>query len=444
MSFSAIKKDLNQSFRYKRGSIPDLMRRYTLVPLKISMLSNLTFTINNVFEGIFKNAVQQEGGILNTIQLMGDFANSVKFTNIYTEMLIEASETMPVSVLRSKAFQNNWVDYYRSYLQGLGKLDKKAIRNLEIAESVLPFYNNQATGIFKDMIEMMDRNVIGKGKDNTAFEKVMKRVFYGSKASPFYWNLQINSNLEHYSRLTMYLNATRNGYNANEALRKVINAFFDYSNKSKAEVMAETFIPFVSFFVRNTMWALEMLHETPQVLKIYSKLMTRAWGQEQITNNDYTAYLASRGRMPIGNYALDLGLPMGDALGIAAPLEGTNIPFSQQIMRKINPVIRNLTDQERPMQERLQRMPIASNIRNITTAVTAGAQGDTDLTKYLPGQLDPYYGNRNYRYYQQVRYRNPSFRQNYSYYRWNLIPNTMRSTRWRMTNLERYKQGIRY
>jgi len=444
MSFSAIKRDLDQSFRYKKGTVPDLMRKYIIMPLKSLGLLNITFTINNVIEGIFKNAVQQEGGILNSLELTGDFANAVKFTNIYNDMLAEASNVMPLNVLKSRAFQENWVTYYRSYLEALGKIDDVTARNLDIAENILPFYNNQATGIFKDMLEMMDRNVVGKGKDNSAFEKGMKRIFYGSKKSPFYWNLQVNANLEHYSRLTMYLNATRNGYNANEALRKVIGAFFDYSNKTKAEVIAETAIPFVSFFVRNTMWALEMLYETPQVLKIYSKLMTRAWGQEEISNNDYTAYLASRGRMPIGNYAVDFGLPMGDALAIAAPLEGTNIPFSQQIMRKINPVIRNLADQERPMQERLQRMPGASTVRNITTAITAGAEGDTDLNKYLPGQVDPYYGRREYPYYKQVRYRSSSFRQNYSYYRWNLIPNTLRATRWRMTNLERYKQGIRY
>jgi hypothetical protein len=202
---------------------------------------------------------------------------------------------------------------------------------------------------------------------------------------------------------------------------------------------AEFVIPFMSFPIRSFLFWEDAFFKNPRQAKFLSQLITRSWGQDVLSENEYAEYQASRGRLPIGDYSVNLGLTYMDALGAVGSVSQAPVPFSDQAFRKINPVARQLLEPSgRELPERIARLPIASQAVASRNAVTAGLAGESDLTNYFPAMFNSYYRGSFNTQYTQTRYRNSNFRRNYTYTR-SIVPNATRSIKYRMTNLDRYK-----
>ena len=439
-TYLRLQEQVGQTFKFKRNSAPDKIRRHFLMPLKSSMLFNTNFVFSNIFDAQLKNLLVQEGGMFSPDSVIGDITTARKMHQTYEEMWKLSQEVMPKKLVNYK-YQEEWLDHLKERLiqtdRWTPEIETKWITAFEVNDF---FKEKAAAGQFHEMLVSIEGSMIGKGKRNSDFENTMNVVFYGGKYSPFSWNMQLNSKVEIYSRLALHLNDTRKGLTNKESLNKVLKTHYNYTDKSKEEMYAEFVIPFMSFPIRSFLFWSDAFFANPRQAKNLSKLITRSWGQNVINDNDYAEYQAARGRLPIGDYSVNLGLTYMDAMSAMGGRENLPIPFADQALRKINPVARNLLEQsDRSTGERIGRMPIASQGLAMTGAVNAGLAGDRNLTNYAPAMLNSYYRGSFNTNFSQVRYRSSSFRTPYSYNTGNLIPNPTRSIRWRMTNLDRYR-----
>lgn len=444
-TFLKLQESLGQTFKFKRNSIPDRIRRQLLMPLKSSMLLNSNFVFSNIFDATLKNLITQEGGVFDSHSVIGSTWQARKMYKVYEEVFNDSHRVLKQILGKEKltakeVLSRDWITLYENYLKTSKNYTAEMQWKIETVKQVDMFFNSKASGgRFQEML--FGAIDIGKGRRNTTYENAINSMFYGSEYSPFAWNVKLNSKVEIYSRLGLYLNDIEKGYTKNEALNRVLKTHFNYTDKSREEMYAEFVIPFMSFPIRSFLFWEDAFFKNPRQAKFLSQLITRSWGQDVISQNEYAEYQASRGRLPIGDYSVNLGLTYMDALGAVGSVSQAPIPFSDQFVRKINPVAKQLIEpSDRTLGERVQRMPFISQGVATRNAVVAGTQGESDLTNYLPAMFNSYYrGSFNTRY-TQTRYRNAQFRQNYSYTS-NIVPNARRAIRWRMTNLDRYKSA---
>ena len=436
-TYYKLQREVGQDFKFKRNGIADKIRRHYLMPLKSLMLANANFVFSNVFDAVLKNMLRQEGGFLSPQSVLVDTVRAAKMHKNYMD-LFEDAKAVGMSYRAFKSKETIWVDTYAQHLKRMGKLTPEKQRMITEAKFVHEFLDEPAaSGQFQEMLMNVDGAFIGKGKRSSDFEKAINTIFYGK--GPLAWNMNLNSRVEIYSRLALHINDLEKGLSKNESLTKILKTHYNYIDKSKEELYAEFVIPFMSFPIRSFLFWADAFHDNPVQTKFLSKLITRSWGQQEISQNDYAKYQASRGRLPMGNYSVNLGLTWMDAMSAMGGREDFSIPFADQAWRKLNPVAKNLMDAERPMGERVSRMPGASQITAFNQATTAFQEGSTDLNRYAPSMFNPYYGRGGNRMHTQTTARHPQFRTPYSYNTGNIVPNASRSIRWRMTNLDRYK-----
>ena len=440
-TYQKMLQQFDMVFKFKEGSVPDTIRRHVLMPIKSSMLLNSAFVFTNMFDAAFKNQLVQEGGVFSPKNVIADTVTAMKMYKKYNRLWSEASDVIDLSQ-HSVRYETRWIDMYEKYLKANELWDEGMVDDFIEAKFIAEFLDNPAaTSEFATLLRNAKNNYIGTGDKKGAFENAINTVFYGHKYSPFARNMQLNSSVELYSRLGLHLNNVKKGLTPEESLTKVLNTHYNYADKSIEEMYAEFVIPFMSFPIRSFMFWSDQLFSKPDQTKFLSKLILRSWGQDELNNNDYAEYQASRGRLPIGNYAVNFGLTYLDAATIMGGAHGSPIPFSDQALRKVNPIAKQLLEpSDRAIDERLQRMPIASQLTALNTAVTAGAAGETDWSKYLPATVAPYYGNSASRQFTNTRFRSHLFREPYNYMKsGKSVSNPRQSLRYKMLNIDRYK-----
>ena len=436
-TFYKLQREVGQVFKFRRNGVADKIRRHYLMPLKSVMLANANFVFSNVFDAVLKNMLRQAGGFLSPRSVLVDTVRAAKMHKNYMD-LFEDAKAMGMDYRTFKSKETMWVDVYAEHLKRTKRLTPDKERMLVEAKVVHQFLDEPAaSGQFQEMLMNVEGAFIGKGKRTSDFEKAINTIFYGK--GPLAWNMNLNSRVEIYSRLGLYLNDVEKGLAKNESLTKILKTHYNYVDKSQEELYAEFFIPFMSFPIRSFLFWADAFHDNPVQTKFLSKLITRSWGQEAISENDYARYQAARGRLPIGDQSVNLGLTWMDAMSAMGGREDFPVPFSDQAWRKLNPVAKNLMDTERPMGERISRMPGASQITAFNQATTAIQEGQATPDNVLPSMFNPYYARGGNRVHQQTTARHPQFRKPYSYNTGNIVPNASRSIRWRMTNLDRFK-----
>jgi len=437
-TYYGLQRTLGQQFKFRRNSVPDIIRRHYIMPLKSMMLFNANFIFSNMFDAAFKNLLRQEGGVFSPDNVLIDYTTAAQMHKHYMDLFQDAQRLgIPYHRFKTKK-KESWLDMYREHLRRVGELTEEKERYITESKDVDMFLDEAAaSGQFQELLQSVEMSTIGKGRRSTQFERAINTVFYGK--GPLAWNVNLNSRVEIYSRLAMHINDLKKGLTKNESLTKILKTHYNYVDKSSEELKAEFIIPFMSFPIRSFLFWADAFHEHPVQTKFLSKLIYRSWGQEELSENDYARYQASRGRLPVGDYSVNFGLTWLDSMSIMGAREDVPVPFSDQAIRKINPVLKNLMDTEREMPERIQRMPGGSQITAFGQSIQAAQQGSAKPSKHLPTMFTPYYqGSANVTHFNTAR-RHPQFSEPYSYNRGNLVPNASRSIRWRMTNLDRYK-----
>lgn len=416
--FNNIAKNLMQNFKFEEGSAGDIFRRFMLMPMKATALLTSVFTVNNAVDITFKNLVSQSGGIFSPQTVLKDMVRAAKFRSIWYDEFYEMHKVISFGVYKQD-IAKKWIDHYIDYIKKEGTLTGDALKDklerLEIARFVDGFSKESAAmSEAHEMLVKMKEGIIGTGKKSEAYEKMLNKIFYGSKFSPFKFNMQINSEMELVGRLALHMNDLKKGLTKNESLSKIINTHFDYSMKTKAELYAEFAIPFVSYPLRSFNFWADAIFDDGNTSRVIADTVMTAWGNDELSENDYVQYQASRGNLPGGDYVWQTGFTFADAMGM--PFFGDS-PVPEQIIRKTNPFIKAAFDTERSIGERLTRVPVGSQLSNINSAFSEGEQG---FSRYLPNLVDPYYrGNFSY-LRKNYSYRNPNLSVPYSSNRSNM------------------------
>lgn len=413
-TFQQMEKMLQQKFKFKEGGIPELIRRYLLMPLKSTMLLTANFAFNNIVDINLKNLMVQEGGIFSPQSVMGDLVSASKFHKLWQDYFRMAEEVLYYGNY-GHTYKYEWVDAYKTFLHKEGKLTEEIIRDLEIVKFTNEFLETPAAASeITDLIMRAKGGHIGSGKNQSALDKIFNKTFYGSDYSPFAFNMKVNGDMEAIGRLALHINDLKKGLTVNESLNKILRTHFNYANKTKDELMLEFAVPFVSYPVRSFMFWQEAFFENPTKTKVVVDAIMFSWGTETLSENDYAEYQASRGNLPLGEHALQTGLTFMDALS-APGYSGKYGALPDQVGRKLNPIIKNLmfTEGRSPSQV-LQRMPGVSQYGNFKTAIAE----PNNVNTLFPSISSPYYNSSQTKYYHNLnmKYRNPNLSKPYSFY----------------------------
>jgi len=363
-----------------------------IMPLKVFSLTTVNFFTNNFFDINLKNVVAAEGGVLAPVSVWYDTFVAMRWHNTYTKYYNEAAELVSYSA-RKKDYAISWIDLLIEAKTKQGHtFSAKELEDLEITKFVDDFVSTPAAASEAHQMMMhMRQGIIGQGQDSLIMKAYTKGLY--GKYTPWGANLQINGWSETVGRLGLHINDIRKGLTVNESLNKILKTHFNYANKTQAEVWAEMVIPFVSYPIRSIEFWNEAFYQDAVTARTLSKAMLLAWGDE-IDDNDYAQYQMSRGNIPIGNYALQTGFTFADALTFTGMQKQTGIP--DQLVRKINPLIRNMStritpDSDLDTQDRIMRSPGLNQVKNIANVASGNAKS---LDNIFPSLVDPYYGGR--------------------------------------------------
>lgn len=410
--FQTLQKVLHQFHKFPEGTLESILRRSLLAPLKVISLFNLAFTLGNAVDITLKNVKETEGGMTQSYTLIGNTWRAMKAHSLYNDYYRRAMKELDFSLYDN--YNAEWVDAYRRLLSAKGPLSDQEKANLKMVEFVHEFLNTEAAASeVNQMLLRMSLNKIGKYKRSNAWDTMVNKIFFsklGSETSmnfnPFSANLQLNGWLEVVGRMGLHLDDLEKGLTKNESLAKILKTHFNYSNKSHAEMYAEFIIPFISYPLRSFEYWSEALFEKGVETRLMFKSLEVAWGDE-LDDNAYAQYQMSRGNIPVGNIALQTGFTFMDAMQMSN-VSGEYGPLPDQLMRKVNPIIKNMiTDPafgKVSQSEGLSRMPIYSHGRKALNIPTAFEKGT--VTDLFPAITDPYYRGSFNNNYANFSYRN--------------------------------------
>jgi hypothetical protein len=412
--FQTIQKVLHQFKKFPEGTIESILRKSLLAPLKVVSLFNFAFTLGNSVDITLKNMKATEGGMTQSYTLIQNTWRAMRMHKIYTNHYRKALDVLDFSIYDN--YSKQWIEGYERFLRRKGELSSDVLRDLEIIKQVDEFLGTEAAASeVNQMLLRMSLDKIGKGQSTNKWDKAMTKIFFsklngpkGLNLNPFSANLELNGRLEIIGRLGLHLDDLEKGLTKNESLAKILRTHFNYSNKTTAEMYAEFMVPFISYPLRSFEYWSEALFESGIETRAMLKVLDTAWGDE-LEDNSYAQYQMSRGNLPIGNTALQTGFTFMDAMQMSN-VSGDYGVLPDQLMRKINPVIKNLvTDpafKKVTPQEGLQRMPVYSNIKKLANVPTAFQQGD--VTEMFPAIADPYYKGSFNTTRMNFQYRNPN------------------------------------
>jgi hypothetical protein len=64
-------------------------------------------------------------------------------------------------------------------------------------------------------------------------------------------------------------------------INKAIKAHFDYSTKSKAAIIGEVFIPFLTFPLNNLSYWVETAVDSPNIMKLLMDMQNVSWNSDE-------------------------------------------------------------------------------------------------------------------------------------------------------------------
>ncbi|NCD00073.1 MAG: hypothetical protein EOL95_10285, partial [Bacteroidia bacterium] len=225
-------------------------REYVVSTYKTLYLTSLGFLFRNGLDIVTKNTATMGGGPLT-------IPSTIKYN--------------------MKAFKM-WSDYSRVIGDILSGPDARLTSDIidayfrthpELSREVFEFVHRYATsagsaGMAQAQQELVKNFNMSKHSVQT---NLYKKVLYENALVK---NLMsANGYIEHSGRLGLLLQSIEEGKVFDDAIQDVVRTHFDYSNLSYAELIAESFIPFITFPIRNldywagaikgNMWMVELM-----------------------------------------------------------------------------------------------------------------------------------------------------------------------------------------
>ena len=257
-------------------------------------------------------------------------------------------------------------------------------------------------------------NLIGNDAKDNAIDKLYKKVLFSefgmSDKNPLrvitpYYNLSLNSDIETINRLALHLDLLDKGFTESKAFDRVLQAHFNYGDKSELELFAELFFPFISFPVRTALFWDEMMDEHPQLIKVFADLVLTNWGKD--AQNQYNQTKVTKGGLRISpNVSMESGASFLDSLMFA----GNTLNVLQN--RKLNPIAgtviegaKQLMTGESNLNYRLSRLPLVSHTMAGINLVNNLSKGQVKLYDIAPSIFSKVYEENRYYYNNQERYK---------------------------------------
>lgn len=142
------------------------------------------------------------------------------------------------------------------------------------------------------MVKSIRDNIINPNTDAVESSAVRQLVDLITEKSPARFVYTFNEFIEKSARLSMFLQDLDRGSSVNDAIKNVINAHFDYSDKSLRMVYTEIVFPFLSFSYKNMEFWINTISKNPMLLGELENVFRPIFDFQSLYNPDQEAYEA--------------------------------------------------------------------------------------------------------------------------------------------------------
>ena len=294
---------------------------------KIGYLGSLGWPVRNLLDSYGKNFIENNlNGVIPLGKDMNQLFNAESVLRKYYDimnhcgipvknldeykvlysMLTDSSDEFASKYLKEiPELHKNASDAARREVQTARKLKELAERfnNLSAADKQILKKNVLSPEMFE-----LTHKFIFNGPSSGLSRKVAEHFYAGAKQvdnsvkgidklhkfiledTPVQYIFDTNQIIEQAARFNRYLNELQRGSSIDTAARKVIEAHFDYSDRSLLMLYLDIIFPFMSFSFKNlTYWA-DRLSKMPGLARIASDLLESIMNYDSLFNPDYEAY----------------------------------------------------------------------------------------------------------------------------------------------------------
>lgn len=262
---------------------------------KAGYLASLGTIFRNAFSGVLNNyfTMDQPAGFPKTVkhwfQSLRDYYNYMSIIQDNTDDIIRifnVRNTARQTTLLKELFNNKQI----------------TSMSAEYFREMHSFMQHQASGgLSEDLLKAM--HIISDAAEDAdpKFAKEYYKVLYSLLLVKQLGNL--NNIVEHASRWSLYTMQIQNGATVNEAISAVIRTHFDYADKTYAQTIAEIFVPFMSFSMKNLEFYANLIEDCTWVLPVVRDFMTPIWNFDSMTAADEQLYESYDRHMELSDYA---------------------------------------------------------------------------------------------------------------------------------------------
>ena len=262
---------------------------------KAGYLASLGTIFRNAFSGVMNNyfTMDQPAGFPKTVkhwfQSLRDYYNYMSIVQENTDDIIRifnVRNTARQTTLLKELFTNKQI----------------TSMSAEYFKEMHSFMQHQASGgLSEDLLKAM--HIISDAAEDAdpKFAKEYYKVLYSLPLVKQLGNL--NNIVEHASRWSLYTMQIQNGATVNEAISAVIRTHFDYADKTYAQTIAEIFVPFMTFSMKNLEFYANLIEDCTWVLPVVRDFMTPIWDFDSMTAADEQLYESYDRHMELSDYA---------------------------------------------------------------------------------------------------------------------------------------------
>lgn len=287
----------------------------------VGMLGATGFIVRNLIDSNYKNRWALDGVVSlpkqikhlwNTYHLIAKYNDLGK---IYSSALGKYfTSDLDYSVLYHYVKNFSDPDIAQTILKNYdAKLEKQVLKRLNALQSAEALNEATIKQLQKNLLEPelfdvvnmfiqhgpsvgLSRSIYNNIASMKADKKVVDRMinFYTNGPAKLVFNA--NDMVEQSARLSLFLQRLDMGDGINDALAKVIQTHFDYSDKTLAMLYAEIIFPFMSFSYKNMNFWLETLNKNPMLSRELENILRTCFdyqslwepNQEVYENYDYS------------------------------------------------------------------------------------------------------------------------------------------------------------
>ena len=301
---------------------------------KIGYLGSVGWPIRNIIDSAYKNHVDDMANNTSIPRALSDTFEGINVVMKYDTLMVRVNKLF-------KQFNNgdslrNYSDYlvlyhyfkdtpeqFQKYIGADIDLSIDSLKVLVPEEAwklQLDYKNKARRRTIAAQLEKLDPSAIELIKNNllepemfdlvhnfikngpsAGLSRKLQEQLYGSaetkhlldlitKQTGIKYIFDANTTIEQGARFSMYLKRLRQGDSVNKATRAVIDAHFDYADKSLAMIYAETLFPFMSFSFKNLTYWTDQLMNTPYLSRELENILRPLLAYNSLWEPDQEAY----------------------------------------------------------------------------------------------------------------------------------------------------------